>query len=850
MTVRAVEWKNPYTWGKGIEIDENKVISLRLRDENNLIIWDRWDNEIYVDLQLDDEIRPTDAFPVWITTGRVIIDNGWDKTWTLICAKTTSGDNIKIFYSDDGHLYVDHWTWLFTQVYLKPEVDALLLELRNYVDTELAKKQDKLIAWDNIEIAQDWKTISAILPPLNRFLSLWDCSTGMPISFPTSTLPFEYESWDHFLVETVDSTTNYRPSWTEYDGTASQTVETADVQPWDVYIYDGTTWLLQINHDKNVSFAQIAWQPSDNQALAQALNSKQDTLTAWTWINISNQNVISVDWTQTGVLVYSLPQHPISLQDEYVYSWTATLWGNTSEIDIFTDRVAIKNNTTWWDQNRVYLDIHQWKWELYVKDKINNVTTEAEYMSDKILSTWANTETYEFQWWGNNQIARLKDVHSYTAWNWISIDANNNISNILPWAIIASTAPSNPVQGNLWYDTTNDKLMSYDWTNWNECWGWAVTLEAWTGISIAATSAHKDNQWPCPDGFHIPTPAEWQDVIDLWITEHAWDSSNNSSDISNYLKLPLTGRIRNTGGTNSDTYYWSCQVDGAGYWHDLDITSSTASASDRSYKANAFPIRAFADTSVIPDSSWTIIVHGAGADDGIFWNQSLWLITITDGTNAITIMDKNLGATTVWSYWETVTADKAGKLYQWGNNHWFDWNTTPSTTSSSRVSASAYWPWNYYDNSTFIIYAGSWDSSNNDNLWGWVTLWTWGESWYRITALNNGDVVWPSSATDWHLAVFDWATGKIIKDWGILNDVKVSATAPSSPTEWMVWYDTTNDELKIYDGSAWNAVGGGWDVWVSTQANNVFTPWMKIWWWTSANYGNLTPDWNTAYLII
>ena len=305
MTVRAVEWKKPYTWGKGIEIDENKVISLRLRDENNLIIWDEWDNEIYVDLQLDDEIRPTDAFPVWITTGRVIIDNGWDKTWTLICAKTTSGDNIKIFYSDDGHLYVDHWTWLFTQVYLKPEVDALLLELRNYVDEELAKKQDKLIAWDNIEIAQDWKTISAILPPLNRFLSLWDCSTGMPISFPTSTLPFEYESWDHFLVETVDPTTNYRPNWTEYDGTASQTVETADVAVWDVYIYDGTTWLLQINHDKTVSFAQIAWQPSDNQALAQALNSKQNTLTAGQNIAIDQNNEISVDYSWTTITISS-----------------------------------------------------------------------------------------------------------------------------------------------------------------------------------------------------------------------------------------------------------------------------------------------------------------------------------------------------------------------------------------------------------------------------------------------------------------------------------------------------------------------------------------------------------------
>ena len=30
------------------------------------------------------------------------------------------------------------------------------------------------------------------------------------------------------------------------------------------------------------------------------------------------------------------------------------------------------------------------------------------------------------------------------------------------------------------------------------------------------------------------------------------------------------------------------------------------------------------------------------------------------------------------------------------------------------------------------------------------------------------DVLWPSSATNWHIAVFDWATGKLIKDWWAL----------------------------------------------------------------------------------
>ena len=38
MTTRVVEWKKPYTWWTAITVDENKVISLNLRDENNLII--------------------------------------------------------------------------------------------------------------------------------------------------------------------------------------------------------------------------------------------------------------------------------------------------------------------------------------------------------------------------------------------------------------------------------------------------------------------------------------------------------------------------------------------------------------------------------------------------------------------------------------------------------------------------------------------------------------------------------------------------------------------------------------------------------------------------------------------
>ena len=119
---------------------------------------------------------------------------------------------------------------------------------------------------------------------LGKFLSLWDATTWLPISFPLST-PYTYTTWDWFMVETVWAT-NYKPSWSSYTGSASTSVESWTVKQWDVYIYDGTSWLLQVNNEPQVSFSDIAWQPTDNSNLATALWNKQDVanmVTSLTW---------------------------------------------------------------------------------------------------------------------------------------------------------------------------------------------------------------------------------------------------------------------------------------------------------------------------------------------------------------------------------------------------------------------------------------------------------------------------------------------------------------------------------------------------------------------------------------
>lgn len=135
----------------------------------------------------------------------------------------------------------------------------------------------------------------------------------------------------------------------------------------------------------------------------------------------------------------------------------------------------------------------------------------------------------------------------------------------------------------------------------------------------------------------------------------------------------------------------------------------------------------------------------------IYHNSDLWLISLSsDGSNWITIADKNLWATQVYNDGDTLSEANAWKYYQWGNNYGFSYWVSPSNISSTQVNAGTYWPWNYYSSSTFItvtwnsLQDNSWDSSYNENLRWWVT-WTveamqWPcAAWYHIPSKSETD---------------------------------------------------------------------------------------------------------------
>jgi len=120
-----------------------------------------------------------------------------------------------------------------------------------------------------------------------RYLSTWDCSTGLAETNPP-TSPYEYKSGDYFIISKVaedeesgesgesgEVAINYRPDGSSYvSDVPSTTIELAEVHVNDTYIYDGEHWILLSNTSKEVSFSALTGDPYDNTELASALNAK------------------------------------------------------------------------------------------------------------------------------------------------------------------------------------------------------------------------------------------------------------------------------------------------------------------------------------------------------------------------------------------------------------------------------------------------------------------------------------------------------------------------------------------------------------------------------------------------
>ena len=298
-------------------------------------------------------------------------------------------------------------------------------------------------------------------------------------------------------------------------------------------------------------------------------------------------------------------------------------------------------------------------------------------------------------------------------------------------------------------------------------------------IYIGEPIVVSDMQWPCPDGFHVPLTTEWNAIYNAGVNLWAW-SSSNGTNLSTYLKLPMAGYRYHSNAVLSNRglygYYWSSTAAGTDNARHLNFGSSNIRPIEYYSRSDGYSVRCIQNSPTIPTSSWTKLYWTNIESWWIFWDSTDWLISISsNGSTWYTLMDKNLWATTIYNYGDALIEANCGKIYQRGNNYAFSWDANYDVSqiskSSTQVDVTGYWPWNYYESSTWITTNPRQSSaSDGNNLRWWVSKWTSTKS-VEVQNIYIGEYV-PDFATQWpapkwfHVPLqTEWQWLKTIMDW-------------------------------------------------------------------------------------
>lgn len=377
MAVRIKEWMIPYTWWIWIEVTDNHVINVLLRELNNLIQVNE-DRELYVDLQLEDWIQPEDDFPVGVTTWKILQEDWWDQSGIILNWKTTSGDYVRLIYANDWKLYYDPWTWVWVEIgwwgwqTIGVATSSTLWTVKLGSDTvQTAPAQSPSSDyWKTFPVQLNSSNQAVVNVPYPEYSSLVEENGWTDESLVTTG---EKYIWNHkqdtltagtritiqngVISADVSGVMTYK--WNVTDETA---LPSSGNTVWDcwyaeqektLYAWDWTQWndvgwvaidltnYFNKNTDDSDDITEWSTHLFVSTAEKNKWNAKQDALTAGENITISNQNVISstsyTEWTgidiTNHVVTNTLPFEPEnqwSLSQVLKRTSTGYRWENES----------------------------------------------------------------------------------------------------------------------------------------------------------------------------------------------------------------------------------------------------------------------------------------------------------------------------------------------------------------------------------------------------------------------------------------------------------------------------------------------------------------------------------------
>lgn len=293
---------------------------------------------------------------------------------------------------------------------------------KKYVDDWLALKQDILTAWTRITIDPVTNVISADVSGVMTYM--WNVTDS-------SQLPASWNQWDCWYDETAKTLRAWDwNQWNDIGGTGidltnyfNMTTNTSDdITEW-------TTNLFVTQQEKNIWNSKqdqlTAW---TNIQISNNVISATDTIyTQWDWIEITNQNVINNTAKFDPDNAGSLGQFLKKTNDGYAWADIPWWWGGTS----YTawDWIDITNNVI--SATDRFTPTNQWSIGQVLKKSGANTYY------------WANES-----WWGG--------------WGW-----NFNPTNTwTPWQILTKTS-----SGYAWMDAkSNVKCFDVNFVNPTQAW--------------------------------------------------------------------------------------------------------------------------------------------------------------------------------------------------------------------------------------------------------------------------------------------------------------------------------------------------------------------------------------------
>ncbi len=356
-------------------------------------------------------------------------------------------------------------------------------------------------------------------------------------------IDFQWASTSEVSVYHIDDETN---EWTEIQVTKKNGDEI------EILATDFSVYVLVLN-------------PTDTFTL---------TLDAGEWIIITWDN-ISINWNWVGIIndISWEVILPWAIRQNYQLSWWYT------ELSVY-----VWNS---WDSYTVTEDITLYaEWNIQCEDWLIEVNGECMDGSNNIIWQFA-AEGRIFTYW-EIVIPRPNSI-SYGPSSYIIMDRNlwatntnissedsywymyqwgNNYGFPGTWTSLPSSqvATKKIVVVNLteFWPTSDGKIQYYSGVfviapdniglSNNERYDWATVAN--NNIWWNTTNTNEARQWPCPDGWHVPSMEEWSGVMAYW-KAWSWNWSMNLNNFISDLKLPRAGsRARSTANLQKTGEWW------------------------------------------------------------------------------------------------------------------------------------------------------------------------------------------------------------------------------------------------------------------------------------------------------